>query len=53
MHCHYFDLKDLKIKTLNRHYALALSLTLVQNKQKQNNNNKIQINGVNIWRKNF
>jgi hypothetical protein len=35
MHHHYFDLEDLKIKTLNPHYALALSLKLVQNKQKQ------------------
>jgi hypothetical protein len=48
MHHHYFDLKDLKIKTLNRRYALALSFKLVQNKQKQKNNNKIQMNGVNI-----
>jgi hypothetical protein len=38
MHRHYFDLEDLKIKTLNRHYALALSLKLVQKKQQQNTN---------------
>jgi len=48
MHRHYFDLKILKIKTLNGRCALALSLKLLQNKQKQKNNNKIQINGVNI-----
>jgi hypothetical protein len=48
MHHHYFDLKDLKIKTLKQTLCIGLVTQACIKQTKIKNDNKIKTYGINI-----
>jgi hypothetical protein len=48
MHHHYFDLKDLEIKTLKPTLCIGLVIYVHVKQTKTKYDNKIEINGINI-----
>jgi hypothetical protein len=48
MHHHYFDLKDLKSKTLKPILGIGLVIQACVKQTKIKNDNKIKISGINI-----